>query len=116
MQPAQAPSHDASYHQDKADMKPEIEMFEDAQKANGFQTEEADPNSPEAVLQRYPLLREMSEDEREKLNAKVRRRMDIWMLPMLTLMLFSEWLRIACLRTEADRFLATVNYLDRTNG
>jgi hypothetical protein len=34
-----------------------------------------DPNSPEAILNRYPLLRNMSESELEKLNHRVRRRM-----------------------------------------
>jgi hypothetical protein len=34
-----------------------------------------DPNSPEAILDRYPLLRVMSEGERETLNRRVRRRM-----------------------------------------
>jgi hypothetical protein len=32
-------------------------------------------NSPEAILDRYPLLRLMSESERETLNRRVRRRM-----------------------------------------
>lgn len=34
-----------------------------------------DPNSPEAILNRYPLLRNKSEDELAKLNHRVRRRM-----------------------------------------
>lgn len=37
--------------------------------------EHEDPNSPEAILDRYPLLRVMTEEEREKLNRRVRRRM-----------------------------------------
>jgi hypothetical protein len=37
--------------------------------------EHEDPNSPEAILDRYPLLRVMSEGERETLNRRVRRRM-----------------------------------------
>lgn len=37
--------------------------------------EHEDPNSPEAILDRYPLLRVMTEDEREVLNRRVRRRM-----------------------------------------
>lgn len=37
--------------------------------------EHEDPNSPEAILDRYPLLRVMTEDERETLNRRVRRRM-----------------------------------------
>jgi hypothetical protein len=34
-----------------------------------------DPNSPEAILHRYPLLRNKSEEELAKLNHRVRRRM-----------------------------------------
>jgi hypothetical protein len=37
--------------------------------------EHEDLNSPEAILDRYPLLRVMTEDEREALNRRVRRRM-----------------------------------------
>lgn len=37
--------------------------------------EHEDLNSPEAILDRYPLLRVMTEEEREKLNRRVRRRM-----------------------------------------
>lgn len=58
--------------------------------------EHEDPNSPEAILDRYPLLRVMTEDEREVLNRRVRRRIDIRMLPTLTVCLM-------------------INYLDRSN-
>ena len=34
-----------------------------------------DPNSPDAILNRYPLLRDKSEDELAKLNHQLRRRM-----------------------------------------
>lgn len=71
--------------------KHEVDMVEDAK----LRLDE-DPNSPEAILQRYPLLREMSESQLDKLNRQVRRRIDIWMLPMLTLCLM-------------------INYLDRSN-
>lgn len=37
--------------------------------------EDDDPNSPEAILQRYPLLRNKSEKELDALNRRVRRRM-----------------------------------------
>lgn len=37
--------------------------------------EEEDPNSPEAILQRYPLLRNKSEKELDTLNRRLRRRM-----------------------------------------
>lgn len=37
--------------------------------------EHEDMNSPEAILDRYPMLRVMTEDEREILNRRVRRRM-----------------------------------------
>jgi hypothetical protein len=37
--------------------------------------EHEDLNSPAAILDRYPLLRVMSENEREALNRRVRRRM-----------------------------------------
>ncbi|KAG7527512.1 hypothetical protein FFLO_06858 [Filobasidium floriforme] len=57
---------------------------------------EEDPNSPANILKRYPLLVGMTPGEREILNKRVRRRIDIWMLPMITFMLF-------------------INYLDRTN-
>lgn len=41
----------------------------------------------EKVLQRYPLLREKSDTELDLLNRTVRRKIDIRMLPMITLML-----------------------------
>lgn len=37
--------------------------------------EHEDMNSPEAILDRYPLLRVMTEGERDTLNRRVRRRM-----------------------------------------
>lgn len=37
--------------------------------------EHEDMNSPEAILDRYPLLRVMTEAERDTLNRRVRRRM-----------------------------------------
>jgi hypothetical protein len=37
--------------------------------------EEDDPNSPHAILQRYPLLRDRSEKDLDLLNRRVRRRM-----------------------------------------
>lgn len=54
--------------------------------------EHEDPNSPEAILDRYPLLRVMSEAEREALNRRVRRRIDIRMLPTLTICLMINYL------------------------
>jgi hypothetical protein len=54
--------------------------------------EHEDPNSPEAILDRYPLLRVMSEAEREALNRRVRRRIDIRMLPTLTVCLMINYL------------------------
>jgi hypothetical protein len=58
--------------------------------------DDENPNSPEAILARYPLLREMSEKELDTLNRRVRRRIDIRMLPTLTICLM-------------------INYLDRSN-
>lgn len=52
------------------DEKNTIEAIEDVKDAT-FE----DPNSPEAILHRYPLLRDMSEAERDQLNHRVRRRM-----------------------------------------
>lgn len=53
-------------------------------------------NSPAEILSRYPLLRDMSQSELDVLNKRVRRRMDIRLLPILTLCLI-------------------INYLDRSN-
>jgi len=53
------------------DEKYEANMIEDIKVAQ----EEEDPNSPEAILKRYPLLRDMSEHELDLLNRRVRRRM-----------------------------------------
>ncbi|WVR04911.1 hypothetical protein IAU60_001923 [Kwoniella sp. DSM 27419] len=78
------------HHDDKV----EITMVEDAEVDKD--KDEIDVNSPEAILQRYPLLRNMSEKELDLLNRKVRRRIDIWMLPILTVCLM-------------------INYLDRSN-
>jgi hypothetical protein len=75
------------------DSKAEIALVEDAKVPY---VEEEDLNSPEAILQRYPLLREMSESELDTLNRRVRRRIDIRMLPTLTICLM-------------------INYLDRSN-
>jgi hypothetical protein len=36
-----------------------------------------DPNSPEAILHRYPLLRDMSQLELDALNKRLRRRMSV---------------------------------------
>lgn len=40
-----------------------------------FDEEDDNPNSPENILQRYPLLRDRSERELDLLNRKLRRRM-----------------------------------------
>jgi hypothetical protein len=53
------------------DEKHDSNMIEDIKVAQ----EDDDPNSPEAILQRYPLLRDMSENELDLLNRRVRRRM-----------------------------------------
>jgi hypothetical protein len=55
------------------DEKGDIVAVEDVTKFPG--SEDDDPNSPEAILNRYPLLRVMSEKERDVLNRRVRRRM-----------------------------------------
>ena len=52
--------------------KPEIYLDEHAV---GFEGEDADPNSPAAILKRYPLLRNMTGEELERLNKQTRRRM-----------------------------------------
>jgi hypothetical protein len=52
--------------------KPEIHLDEHA---IGFEGEDADPNSPAAILKRYPLLRNMTGEELERLNKQTRRRM-----------------------------------------
>jgi len=53
--------------------KGDIVAVEDISKLG--EAEDDDPNSPEAILNRYPLLRVMSEKERDVLNRRVRRRM-----------------------------------------
>ena len=73
------------------DEKHESNMIEDVKVR-----EEEDPNSPEAILQRYPLLRDKSEHELDILNRQLRRRIDIRMLPIITICLM-------------------INYLDRSN-
>jgi len=62
------PAHVESSHLDIED-KGEIAVLEHKL------VEHEDINSPEAILDRYPLLRVMSEAEREVLNRRVRRRM-----------------------------------------
>ena len=52
--------------------KPEIYLDEHA---IGFEGEDADPNSHAAILKRYPLLRNMTGEELERLNKQTRRRM-----------------------------------------
>jgi hypothetical protein len=54
--------------------KPEV-MQEEYIDASKHQAEVTDPNSPEAILARYNLLKDMSEDDLAKLNHRVRRRM-----------------------------------------
>jgi hypothetical protein len=62
--------------------KAEIEMREYAQTTDQDKADfalegrrEDDENSPEAILERYPLLRDMTPAELDKLNRRVRRRM-----------------------------------------
>ena len=52
--------------------KPEIYLDEHAV---GFEGEDADPNSPAAILKRYPLLCDMTGEQLERLNKQTRRRM-----------------------------------------
>jgi hypothetical protein len=59
----------------KEDFKGESDFKEDITKIDETSHEDADPNSPEAVLSRYPLLSAMSPEERKVLNKKLRRRM-----------------------------------------
>ena len=72
--------------------KAEISLIEDSK----GDTTEWELNSPEEILSRYPLLKDLSEDELDKLNRRVRRRIDLRMLPTLTICLM-------------------INYLDRSN-
>ena len=70
-----SPDAIARHHLDLDDMtkeKPEIYLDEHAV---GFEAEDADPNSPAAILKRYPLLRNMTTEELERLNKQTRRRM-----------------------------------------
>ena len=60
---------------EKDDFKGVSEFNEDITKIPEFGYEDADPNSPEAVLARYPLLSAMTPEEREALNKKLKRRM-----------------------------------------
>lgn len=78
-----------------SEKKQEVFMVEDTDVVKGDQVE-YDENSDEAILQRYPLLKDMSQSELDKLNRRVRRRIDIRMLPTLTICLM-------------------INYLDRSN-
>jgi hypothetical protein len=58
------------------DSKGEIELQEDINREKVlFDAAEENANSPEAILQRYPLLREMDQTQLDKLNRRVRRRM-----------------------------------------
>lgn len=68
---AVAPHRSRSIHETHVeDEKVMTEIIEDVKTRDND-----DPNSPEAILARYPLLRDMSQAELDQLNHKVRRRM-----------------------------------------
>lgn len=77
------------------DRKLEVGHVEDINNVKEAEAED-DPNSPEAILNRYPLLKSKSEKELDILNRQLRRRIDVRMLPILTICLM-------------------INYLDRSN-
>jgi hypothetical protein len=60
---------------EKDDFKGVSEFNEDITKVTDIEYEDADPNSPAAVLARYPLLSAMTAEERAVLNRKLKRRM-----------------------------------------
>lgn len=57
--------------------KGDIVAIEDA--SDEKSRDEEDPNSPWAILQRYPLLRNMSPKELDILNRQVRRRLYVYL-------------------------------------